>query len=297
MLKHRMVAFLAVAAMVGGGAGLASANSIGINFTNSNAGGADTLTAAQTAGVLPQANWNNVSLHAAFSASATALTDSTGAATAASVSVVARSTGYDISSTTGTQPDASNADQIMMNGGAYGNNGTFPNNINGTTAGGTASGASVVAQVSNVPYSVYNVYVYGLVDHGATTEGLAIGTGSVDPTNPTAATFNATSTVWELTPTPNALGYIDGNSPSGFTYTPATSTNSASPTPNADYAEFTGVTGSSFAVGAIYGTNASPAIDGIQIVNASSSIPEPATLALAGVGAAGLLLRRKRKLA
>ncbi len=297
MFKHRMVALLAVAAMAGGGAGLASANSIGINFDRGNLGGTDTLTAAQSAGVVPQTNFNNITIGTTtankYSAGPQALVDNTGAATTALGSVTTRSSGYDISSTTGVQPDASNGNQILMNGGAYG--------TADQSGFGGVPGATVVAQVTNVPYATYNVYVYGLVDHAGVQEGLSIGTGAVNVAGNTA-TFTPTTTYYETTPNPSATGYIDGKTASGFTYTKATSLVATAPTAGADYAEFTGVTGSSFEVGAIFntataGTSAGVAIEGLQIVNTGTAVPEPATLALAGVGAAGLLLRRKRKLA
>lgn len=287
--KQGIALLVAAAVMAVGGAGLASATSIGINFSTGNTANPnlDTLTASQTAGVVAQANWNNVNLGGKYSAGPVALVDSTGAATTATASVTGRAQGYNISETTGTQPDAANGDQILMNGGSYG-----VNNTSGFGQPDHANGYTVVATVQNVPYATYNVYVYGLVDHGNTNEGLAIGTGTVSVAN-NVGTFTPTSVVYETTPTPNAAGYIDGTTASGFTYTQATSTNANLPTAGADYAEFTGVTGSSFAVGALYGSNASPAIEGIQIV----AVPEPASVGLLCVGAAALLLIKKRKTA
>ncbi len=298
MFEHRIYALLAVAAVAGGATGIASAASIGINFNNGSRGGTDTLASTQVAGVAPQQYWNNltptfVTGSTTYSAQSGALVDSGGSSTTALASITTRSSFYDISSTTGVEPDASNGNQILMNGGGYGT--ADQSGFSGVP------GATVVAQVTGVPYARYNVYVYGLVDHAGVQEGLSIGTGNVNVAGNTA-TFAPTTTYYETTPNPSATGYIDGTTASGFTYTKATSLVATAPTAGADYAEFTGVTGSSFEVGAIFntataGTSAGVAIEGLQIV----AVPEPATMAPAGLGIAGIaglvLLRRKRKLA
>ncbi len=286
MKRHKfqsLVLIAGIASMALASGSLARADSIAISFGDNLATttGADQVGATQTAGVVSQSNWNNA-VTGTLSGSVTSLdgtvktpsgstiVDNTGTATTVTGNLWAGSNTYNIAQTTNTAPDASNGDQLMMNGGIYSNSNSSFNNL--------------IIQVNNVPYAEYDVYVYGLVDHAGAIEHIGLGdsemAGTTHSFNADAAfsTGGNAYTVWEKTPTPNAVGYIDGTSPTGFTYTQAVSTAQASPTPNADYAEFTNVLGPSFSVAA-YATNYNGAIEGVQIVDLA---PGAATVSNAG---------------
>lgn len=103
--------------------------------------------------------------------------------------------------------------------------------------------------------------------------------------NPTAEEITSGSTAYYLNSS-NTLG----------TWVQSTATSAASAT-TANYVEFTGLTGAATQTLTVVDNGNAYGLDGVQIVSTGSAIPEPATLGLLGVGAMGLLLKRKRKLA
>ncbi len=115
----------------------------GINFPGNLNDPTDTMPSTTVAGIVPQANWNNVT------ASGTALHASNGINTGASVAFTTGGVGpWDVSETTGTNPNALNGDQLLNNGGIYG--GTINTTVSGL----------------NYPTG-YKVFVHLLTDHAA----------------------------------------------------------------------------------------------------------------------------------
>ncbi len=128
----------------------ARATTIGMNFDggggNSGTGAIDPGLVTGTAGVVPQANWNN--LNGASSAAVT-LNDSTGAATTATVSWSSGNT--------------------WSNGEANGNPGNQNALLLNNYLDGGSGGAATVT-LSNIPYAHYSLYIYTMRDGGATSD-------------------------------------------------------------------------------------------------------------------------------
>ncbi len=281
-----LIAAAAIAATLGSVPLAAHANSIGISFGTNNVAANDQLGSTQSAGVVAQKNWNNENYTTNNAGgtqnyglppspnnlgSTSPIVDSSGASTSVTGTVLT-SDAYDITAVVGGGANSSNGNQLMMNGAIFVKTSPGP----------------VIVSLSNIPYTLYDVYVYTLVIHSGDTVETAIGTATGNPLGftPGAAPGDV---VYETSPNPVGSGYIDGTT-NPFTFTQATSTSSASPTPLGDYAEFTNITGSSFAVAAYDSTNV-PAINAIQIVQV---VPEPATLGLMAVLGTGILVLGKR---
>lgn len=251
-------------------AAVADAANIGINFVGGNNNTTDVLPSTLSAGVVPQTNWNNVQ-NAAHAGSNVFVTGSGGNVSA--LVTYSASSVYDQSSTGGnSSPNTANGDQVLNNGAIY--------------TGGTATPITVnVSNLQSVSPSGYTVYAYLLTDHPVNVSV------SLTPTGGSATTYYA------LTPLPNGTGYIDGTTASGFTYTQATSTTAGSPTSGADYAAFSvPASATSFSMtytllGGTGSVGSNAALPAIQIVGVT---PEPTSLALTGLGALGLLARRRR---
>ncbi|HEV2970905.1 MAG TPA: autotransporter-associated beta strand repeat-containing protein [Pirellulales bacterium] len=145
------------------GNGFLTGRSIGVNFEGGANGGAPTsLLATDTAGVVPQANWNNTANAAGTTATvdspvAGTIVDSSGAATPVTLT-------YASNNTYGVGQTITNGDSKLMNG--Y----LDLNNANATTTS---------VALANLPYSTYNIYAYvgsdgnGRVGHG-TVNGTSI---------------------------------------------------------------------------------------------------------------------------
>jgi hypothetical protein len=145
--------------------------------------------------------------------------------------------------------------------------------------------------VSNIPYSQFSAYVLVQALPGGTDVNgygdVQIFSGST-PTPGTTYWFtyeNASSNA--PTPTPSSP------------YVQATGTTQDTSTPNANYVLYTGLAGGAgseytfdlSSPGVAYNNGAF--VTGVEIVD-TSSIPEPTTLTLLGVGSLGLLSRRRR---
>jgi len=136
--------------------------------------------------------------------------------------------------------------------------------LNGYIDSGSPSSSTIA--ISAIPYSSYDIIVYFSSDTAGRVGTMNVGSTTYDFTTMGSA---ATSGV-------NAL------------FTQATSTTSGSPTANADYAIFTGLSGTSQTITSLVATGGG--IAGFQIVAA----PEPSSMALAIMGGFGVLLMKRR---
>jgi hypothetical protein len=253
---------LAVATLVLSGSGDALlAASIGVQFQ----GGGVALTSGETAGLVPQANFNVVT--GSNHTSPIALNNSAGGASGATLT----------DNTGGT---------YVTQGGPAPYAGTYDETLNSGLVNGTGTHTFTI---SNIPYSSYNLIVYELDDSGR-QEGTAIGSSVTGPT-----------AVWLLGPSGNSANYADGNSATPYTYIQATSNTQNSPTTGADYVEFTNLSSGtlSFSVVAPGGgggdNNGNVFVNGFEIVQIT---PEPSSIValvgLCGMGLFGLIRYRRR---
>jgi hypothetical protein len=122
---------------------------ISVQFEGSGQG-SETLTPSQTAGYVPEQFWNVDDMGSG--GTATNLVDSTGASTAATVNVTYVAGQY------GSSDNKSTPDGILMSGGFW-------------------SGDGYTAEVTGVPYPLYDVFVYMLNDDNPNRRyGLTLGT-------------------------------------------------------------------------------------------------------------------------
>ncbi len=208
----------------------AAAPSLGINLGDQGTP-ATHLNADQSAGVVPQVNWNNYG-NTSGSGTLGALVDSAGAATKVTGSQTSVAYYTDVNGDGNPTVNTANGDEILNNGGQY-------------------TGPAIT--ISNIPYAKYTVYVYTLLDHSSTFSV------TMTPSGGTART------VFGTTPAPGATNYEDGAA-KGYTYIAAAGTTQATANTGADYAVFTGLTGSSFTVAVANLGAYNAALDGIQIV-------------------------------
>jgi hypothetical protein len=155
--------------------------------------------------------------------------------------------------------------------GAWGIGGVGGPDANGTynksIFDGYGNGGLDTLSLSGISYSLYNIIVYFSSDANGRTGTVSDGTTTYD-----------FSTIMR--------NQVD-NDPN-VTFIQTTDTTGANP--GANYAVFTGLTGSSQTLTTIHTAAAGLGIAGIQIV----AVPEPGTLALASMGGFGLLLWRRR---
>ncbi len=275
--NRKMAAMLGVCAALSAGAAAQAGVSIGLNFNASNSGrsGApynlDATPPGLTAGVISQDSWNDLSGNSQTSPSA-AFHDSTGVVTTATATW-------------------SGADTW----GVYGSSQSDPNLqlLNGYLDNHHQTNSPAVLTVSNIPYSTYEVIAYVNSDHLNTASNASYGNIALSG----ATTGNGTYYYTAVGP----VSYTAAQLTAGAEYIQTTATSDAlKSNPVADYAIFTGVTGSSFtltnsAEGAA-GTGDNTGLTGIQIVE-TSAVPEPSTVALTAVGVLGLMLIKRRKAA
>jgi MYXO-CTERM domain-containing protein len=191
---------------------------------------------SEVAGVVPAANWNSFTvLSSPTSGSAAGLIDDAGSAT-----------------TAGATWSYNNPWSINI-ADTPGNN----RMMRGYLDSGAAT--TTVVTLTNIPYALYDVYVYADGDNGTELRSGAytIGATTLVNTDPGSTTFGGT--------------FIEGT----------------------NYVRFTGLTGANFTLNATpTGAAATPRapINGIQIVQ----VPEPGSLALGAMGALVLVRRRRR---
>jgi hypothetical protein len=230
-----MRGIVAIASVVLSGS-LVSADSIGINFVGGgNGGNSGTLAPADTAGVVPQQNFNEIT---GVPSTAIPLSDSNGTSTSAVFN-------------------------ITVNTGAA----TYSEGISGTDANSEFmngyldpfnSSSGVTFTVSDIPYAQYDVYVYSASDHN--------GDRSSD------MTVNGTAYSGLVGHYDPSVGYVV----------------STSGQPG-EYNVFTDQTSSTLT---IFGNRGTTGFAGFQIVD--DATPEPVAIGTLSVGAAGLLLRRRK---
>lgn len=219
----------------------AQAASVAINFQRGSNGGT-LMDSTDTAGVVAQANWNNVTQAAANGGSIADMTDDSGAPSGISVTWAGDTSWSSANGTT-------NGDNKMMDG--Y---------LDDTTA--TPGGSTV--DFTNITFPLYDVFVYFGSDGNGRTGTVTDGT----------TTFSYT--------TNSALG---GGFPDGYVQT----TDTAGGNPLANYAVFTGLSGSALQITNNRGSN-NTGIHGIQVVQ----VPEPGSFVLLLSGLGLVALRRRR---
>lgn len=254
-LTRRKGLALAACALATLVAGTARAATIAVNFVGGQSGGAGAATVTGTAGAVPQANWNN---EAPFQqTTAVSIVDSTGTAAAS----LAYTTQNNWAASSTAPGGGTNAD--MMNG--YLDN--FQN----------AGSISVTGLGTAFTSGGYQVLVYQNTDSN----------GSFGFT----ATDNAGHTV-------TAYGQQTGGAGSNYPlagtngFVTSTSTDPAGPGSAANTVVLNGLTGSNVTITGLSGTTGDGRVrpNGFQIV----PTPEPASLAVVGLGSLGLLARRRR---
>jgi hypothetical protein len=236
-------------------------SSIGISLGSDTNG--QTMASTETAGVIPQANWNQ----APFSGSTSGDNSSN---TAMNISgpvagSIVDESGSVVSGITVAWKGAK-GNQTWNAGNSFVNTGDNDMMKGYLDSGynGTYATDNEYVSFSNIPSAYtsggYDIYVYIAGTNSAQTVQL-------DPSSSTSTPLIAFSSM------NNPSSYIEATAPGGA----------------ADYVEFPDQTASSFTV-----TDWSPGISGVQIVADSASVPEPASLGLLGFGAAALLIRRRR---
>jgi chitodextrinase len=182
-----------------------TAESIGVNLTDTN----NSLAATDVAGAVPAAHWNNSTVN---NQSLSNVVDSTGAATTTHVSFGTTPWSYN-NSTTGTNGDAK-----MMRSYRAGSNTT-----------------SIVSTSSQIPYALYDVYVYW---GGRRTGDTVPVTMAVD-----FQLWNGSAWV------SNQIKYIkDGNHEWDGTYDESTATTAGAAVDGNEYVVFRNVTATTFKV-------------------------------------------------
>ena len=188
--------------LVVGAAPSALAESIGVQFTG---GGGVALTAGQTAGLIPQNNYNVV---IGTSGSALPLKNSSGAMTNAKLSFATNESGY----VTNLASDPVTSDEILHDGILNGTLGTNPS-----------------ITIAGIPYASYDLIVYTLNSEVRSQRVFASANG---------VSYRRTV----RSPHGSAPGYQDANAGTSFTYTEGAD-DTDTPTPNSNYVRFRNLTG------------------------------------------------------
>lgn len=271
-MTHRRGSVLAAASVLLM-APLAQGAGISIDFFGGGGPGTSTaMGSGDVAGAIPLSNWN--SFTGATQATPQGLNDDTGAATGATVSWASNNTWNAFNDNT-----AGNARMMM---------GYIDTN---DTSISTVSVANLPASLTSAPYAVFVYY-----DGNNGTEG-RVGKYSISG----ATTGNAT--FWGQDSGTFSGAFVLGQSlldPGLLVATPGDIDDedaAVATVPSGNVMVFPGLTGNAFTLSAqasvSMGNTNRASINGLQIVP-MSAVPEPASLAAAGVLALGLLRRRRR---
>ena len=219
---------------------------IGINFTGGGNASSPAISILPTdsAGVVAQMNWNNF---AGGNGTNLVLVDNTGATTGALLTFTASGT---YSSIGGAGIVPADGDEKLNTGFVYGDS-SFT--------------------LSNVPYAIYDVYVYHLND----------ASGRIETTTLAGLSFFGAAAV------PNDATHVDQNAATSYLYTQTTSTNVTSPTAGGNFVRFQNLSGSVTLTASAPGNGY---VNGLQIVQ----VPEPATIGLLGLAAVTGACTRRR---
>ncbi len=225
-----------------------SADAASIGLNVSSPGVTGTLDPNQSAGLISQFNWQNLN---ADNATGLILTDDSANATTATLTT----TGGSLRPFNQTGPPSSvvGGDEVM-------------NNVRLASFG-----SSMTFTVNLIPYAIYDLIVYV---HAANGRSYSVQVG--------------TTTLWGLSPDPNAPGYIDGDG--AFTYNAAVGTSLGTATPNANYYRFNNLSNAAPLTFVMASGNDLPNTNGFQIVQ----VPEPGSVVLIVGGLCALGLRRRR---
>lgn len=237
----------------------AHAQSIGASFGDGSALTNVAATDVVGAPGFAQANFTNLT-----TATGTALRDSSGTATTVAATVTRAIAGDNLTFSP-IRTAAADASERFNNGIVY------------TDLGG------LNLSLTNIPYASYSIVLYSLNAVTSAPERFTIGSTTLfvrPPANPIGA------------------GYLDNNAATPFTYIRSTGATAATAAAGSDYVVFTGLSGSSQTVSILGnssdgGSTFPTDIGGFQIVATAAPVPEPATLAALGLGAAALLRRRR----
>jgi hypothetical protein len=250
------------------------AASIGIHFYNGGTSGAGYIAPGAAAGVVSNANFNDVTIPSTTATpsspgTAAALKNDSGTPTTASLSFT--------DSSTYTGGDSEGFATIS------GNYNLYETELYGSTT----------VSVSSIPYAQYSVYVYLGTDSNDRSQqiklGTTAGTGTVDGTIYYETVNNATA--------PSSAGtFLQGTNTSSTATTGGT-VNSGD-YQKANYVVFTGNTAGSFTLSEDvydFGQYHPSGLAGLEIVDTTPAVtvPEPASLGLLVVGGLAMLRRRR----